>query len=163
MLAAAFEEVVDCVRDTKMTSTDYFDEMAKEIKTAARCIRPMGILMTILGLFLLFMPIIELLNWIPLVGWLLGGIVAVAAFIFALVVGSVISCLVIAIAWVFYRPLIGILMLTMVGLGVYFAFFFDAESLNSLEGEITSAEANLTGDSVETDAGASETVTAGGD
>ena len=77
------------------------------------------------------MPVISLLKWIPLVGWLLGGIVAVAAFVFALVVGSVIACLVIAIAWVFYRPLIGVLFLTLVGIGIYFIFFFDIDSFTS--------------------------------
>ena len=70
------------------------------------------------------MPIIALLKWIPLVGWLLGGVVSAAAFLFALVVGSVLAILVIAIAWVFYRPLFGVLMLTLVGIGVYFIFFF---------------------------------------
>ena len=78
------------------------------------------------------MPIIELLKWIPLVGWLLSGIVTVAAFVFALVVGSVISCLVIAIAWVFYRPLIGFFMLTLMGIGVYFIFFFDAATSDEI-------------------------------
>ena len=125
---AAFEEVVDCVIDTKMSAEDYFETKASEIKTASRCVRPTGIFMTIFGLFLLFMPIIALLKWIPLVGWLLGSVVAVAAFVFALVVGSVLSCLVIAIAWVFYRPVIGVLFLTLVGIGVYFIFFFDADS-----------------------------------
>ena len=33
--------------------------------------------------------------------------------------------LVIAIAWVFYRPLIGITLLVAVGVGVYFIFFFN--------------------------------------
>lgn len=121
----AFEEVVDCVKDTKMTAEQFFDEQDEMIKMAARVIRPCGIIFTIIGLFLLFMPVIALLKWIPLVGWLLGGIVSVAAFVFALVVGTVISCLVIAIAWVFYRPLIGVSLLVLVGIGVYFIFFFN--------------------------------------
>ena len=85
--------------------------------------------MTVIGLFFLFMPVIKLLQWIPLVGWLLGGVVGIAAFVFALIVGSTVACLVIAIAWVFYRPLIGVLMLTLVGIGVYFIFFFDTGSM----------------------------------
>ena len=67
------------------------------------------------------------MKWIPLVGWLLGGVVAFAAAIFALVVGVVLSCLVIALAWVFYRPLYGILLLALMGIGVYFIFFFGPE------------------------------------
>ena len=67
------------------------------------------------------------MKWIPLVGWLLGGVVAFAAAIFALIVGVVISSLVIALAWIFYRPLYGILLLTLMGIGVYFIFFFSPE------------------------------------
>ena len=98
------------------------------IKTAARIIRPCGILLTILGWFLLFSPIIALLAWIPFVGYLLGGVMTFAAFIFALVVGTVMACLIIGIAWVVYRPWFGLLMLSVVGTGVYFIFFFKGEN-----------------------------------
>ena len=122
---AVFEEVVYCAEDgTQVSTKEYFDELESGMKTAAVIIRPLGVFFTVLGLFLLFSPIIALLKWIPLVGWLLGGIVSLAAFLFALVVGSVLAILVIAIAWVFYRPLYGVLMLTLVGIGVYFIFFF---------------------------------------
>ena len=62
---------------------------------------------------------------IPLVGWLLSGLVAVAAIIFAIVVGLTLSVLTIAVAWVFFRPLIGIPLLLLVGASVYLTFFFD--------------------------------------
>ena len=57
-------------------------------------------------------------------GWLLGGVVGIAAFVFALTVGLILSCFVLASAWLFYRPFIGLLMLALVGLGSYFVFFF---------------------------------------
>lgn len=57
----------------------------------------------------------------------------IAAAIFALVVGSILSCLVIAIAWVFYRPLVGITLLVAVGVGLYFIFFFNKEGAEMLE------------------------------
>lgn len=122
---AVFEEVVYCAKDGfQKSSKAYFDELDSGSKTAACIIRPLGIFFTVLGLYLLFMPIIALLKWIPLVGWLLGGVVSLAAFLFALVVGSVLATFVIAIAWIFYRPLLGLLMFTLVGIGVYFIFFF---------------------------------------
>lgn len=135
MCSAAFEEVVDEAVDTKMTATSYFEGQETKIAMAARYIRPLGILMTIFGFFLLFSPVIALLKWIPLVGWLLGGIVAIAAALFSLVVGSVISLLVIAIAWVFYRPLIGITMLVGVSIGVYFIFFYGKGEVDTSEVE----------------------------
>ena len=62
---------------------------------------------------------------IPFVGWLLSWIVAVAAIIFAVVVGLTLSVLTIAIAWVFFRPLIRIPLLILVGVSIYLTFFFD--------------------------------------
>ena len=49
---------------------------------------------------------------------------AIAAAIFAFVVGTVVSVLVIAISWVVYRPIIGCILLTAVGLGIFLIFFF---------------------------------------
>ena len=62
---------------------------------------------------------------IPFVGWLLSWIVAVAAIIFAVVVGLTLSVLTIAVAWVFFRPLIGIPLLLLAGISIYLTFFFD--------------------------------------
>ena len=62
---------------------------------------------------------------IPFVGWLLSWIVAIAAVIFAIVVGLTLSVLTIAVAWVFFRPLIGIPLLIVVGASTYMIFFYD--------------------------------------
>ena len=88
-------------------------------------VRTLGTLLTIFGFYLLFSPIIALLNWIPLVGALLSGIAAFAAFLFALVVGLTISVFVIALAWLFFRPLIGIPLLAAVGTAWYYTFYYD--------------------------------------
>ena len=104
----------------------------------------MGILLTIVGFYLLFQPVIQVLNWIPFVGWLLGGVVAFAAIIFSLIVGTVISCLVIALAWVFYRPLIGVLLLVLMGIGIYFIFFFGPDSDDVVPAEGLEAEGETT-------------------
>ena len=74
------------------------------------------------------------MSWIPLVGWLLGGAVALAAFVFSLVVGFVLSCLTIAIAWLVYRPLIGIALLALVCGGIALIFFIP-EGEETADGE----------------------------
>ncbi len=122
-----FEEVVDHAEDTKITATEYFDAQQKKIKTAATLVRPGGILLQIQGLFLLFSPVIAVLKWIPLVGWLLGGVMWIAAYVFAIVVGLVVSCLVIAIAWIFYRPILGISLLLLTGVSVFLIFYMSGE------------------------------------
>jgi len=76
----------------------------------------------VLGHFLLFSPIIALFKFIPLVGWLLGGIASLAAAIFSLLWGSVIHLLVMTAAWIRFRPLFGLLLLT--GVAVIITIMF---------------------------------------
>ena len=66
-----------------------------------------------------------MLSWIPLVGSFLSSFVAMAAFLFATVVGLTFSIATIGIAWVFYRPFMGISMLVLVSLSVYFIFYYE--------------------------------------
>ena len=120
-----FEEVVDVFVDGIKTPEDYFKEQRESLEFASSVLRPTGIVLTILGLYFLFAPVIALLHFIPLVGALLGSFAALAALIFALVVGSTVSCFTIAVAWVFFRPLIGIPLLCLTAGGIYLAFFFD--------------------------------------
>ena len=74
------------------------------------------------GHFLLFSPIIKLLSWIPLVGWLLVAIIKFAAIIFAVIWGSLIHLIVMCVAWIVYRPLIGVIMLVAIGFTLYIIF-----------------------------------------
>ena len=91
---------------------------------------------------------------IPFVGWLLGGIVAVAAIIFSIVVGLTLSVLTIAVAWVFFRPLIGIPLLIIVGISIYLIFFFDwskeeplgEDTTPAVEGGSSGGDTSGTGD-----------------
>lgn len=74
--------------------------------------------MNVFGHFLLFTPIIKLLAWIPLVGTLLSSVLAFAVAIFALVWGTTLHLLLMAVSWIVYRPLYGALLLTAVAVGV---------------------------------------------
>jgi len=122
-----FEEVVDRATDGKETKESYFESQQELVKQLNSVFRPLGIVATIMGFYMLFAPVIKLLAYIPLVGWLLSSLTAVAAFVFALVVGGTMSCLVIAIAWVFFRPLIGIPLLLVVCASIYMIYFYDWE------------------------------------
>ena len=120
-----FEEVVDLSRDGKTQSEQYFEEQESTLGGSATCFRWLGVFLCIFGHYLLFAPVINILNMIPFVGWLLSWIVAIAAVIFAIVVGLTLSVLTIAVAWVFFRPLIGIPLLIAVGASIYLIFFYD--------------------------------------
>ena len=144
-----FEEVVDVARDGKLVSETYFTEQEGMLGGSATAIRWGGIFLCILGHYLLFAPVINLLNMIPFVGWLLSWIVSVAAVIFAVVVGLTLSVLTIAIAWVFFRPLIGIPLLILVSASIYLTFFFDWSKVSKFDD--VSDDGNVAPDATVTD------------
>ena len=74
--------------------------------------------MNVVGHYLLFSPIIALFAWIPFVGWLLAGFIKIVAYVVAFLWGSMVHILVLAVAWIFYRPLYGILLLSVVVGGI---------------------------------------------
>ncbi len=88
----------------------------------ASCSRIFAWVLNMIGHFLLFSPIIKLLAWIPLVGWLLAAIIKFAAVIFAVIWGSLMHLVVMCVAWIVYRPLIGTIMLVGIGITLYIIF-----------------------------------------
>lgn len=78
--------------------------------------------MNVAGHILLFMPIIHLLKWIPLVGYFLGGVMFFAVAIFSLIWGTMLHLFVIALAWIAYRPLMALLLFACIGAGIGLLF-----------------------------------------
>jgi len=72
----------------------------------------------------MFVPFITLLKFIPLVGSLLGFAVSIAAAIFSFVWGGTIALLILGLAWLVFRPLFGISLLSLVAISSYFIFFY---------------------------------------
>ena len=95
---------------------------------------------------------------IPFVGWLLSWIVAVAAVIFAVVVGLTLSVLTIAVAWVFFRPLIGIPLLIAVGASIYLIFFYDWGGDETAETGGSSSSSTATNSTIPVTGGGNQTV-----
>jgi hypothetical protein len=118
------EEVIDGATDGTKEVEKFFEDQDDKVKIMEKLVRPGGILLSVIGWYLLFSPVIALLSWIPLVGTLLGFIAKLAALVFALIVGTTVASLILGLAWLFFRPVIGVSLLTWVGVGIYFIFFF---------------------------------------
>jgi hypothetical protein len=110
-----FQEVVNEIHTGHMSARTIFNRMIANNQASTTCFRYLAWFMNVLGHYLLFSPIIALLNWIPLVGWLLAGAVKFAAAIFSVVWGSLLHFVVLGVAWIVYRPLYGLLLLSMAG------------------------------------------------
>ena len=63
------------------------------------------------GIYLFFSPIIEAVAFIPLVGFMLSHGIAFVVLIFALVLASTLTFSTITAAWLYYRPLYGMIFL----------------------------------------------------
>ena len=119
-----FEEVVDCCSDDgKIDACSYLERQKAMVQNAVNIIRPVFILASILGWFLLFSPVINILAFLPLVGTLLSTFVSLAALLFAIIVGITVASIVIALAWLVFRPIIGCVLLAASTLGILFIFF----------------------------------------
>lgn len=108
---SVFQEVVDVLEYNDQSSEKLFDNMDTENQQQTSIIRVVSWLMSVLGHYLLFSPIISLLAWIPLVGSLLAGVLALAAIIFALVWATLLHFLIMGVSWLVYRPIFGGLLL----------------------------------------------------
>lgn len=91
----------------------------EENDTTTKIMRIVGLILLILGFYLLFAPIIEFMSIIAF----LGNIVAIAALIVSILLGLALGFTVIAISWIFYRPLYGLLLLSLVGGIIYFIYY----------------------------------------
>jgi hypothetical protein len=88
-----------------------FDYMEESNQSSTVCIRWLAWGMNVLGNIFIWIPFIELLKWIPLVGGLLAGIVLFAVIVWSLVWGTITHLIIMTVAWIVYRPLFGLLLL----------------------------------------------------
>ena len=104
------------VVDGTHSGAEMINTIVQENKIIKWLLRLVGTILCIAGIAALFKPLTTLANFVPI----LGGLVNMAVGLVALVVGLAISLVVIAIAWIRFRPLVGIGLLIVVAGLVFF-------------------------------------------
>merc|ERR1712160_46830 len=117
-MGTLFEEVVHIISEKSESADDLLKQSDDFVKKAGMIMRPCAIFTCMLGFFLLFSPLVAVLKWIPLIGWLFGYVVQVIAAIVGFFFGGTLACLVLALAWLRFRPCVGACLLVAVGLGI---------------------------------------------
>lgn len=117
-MGTLFEEVVHIISEKSESADDLLKQSDDFVKKAGMIMRPCAIFTCMLGFFLLFSPLVAVLKWIPLIGWLMGYVVQVIAAIVGFFFGGTLACLVLALAWLRFRPCVGACLLVAVGLGI---------------------------------------------
>jgi hypothetical protein len=103
---------IDLLKNEKLTSDEMFAAAKSERETITWIIRLLGFVMMFVGLILILKPLSAIMDVVPILGSIASGIAGVVAFFIAL--GF--AVITIAIAWIFFRPLLGIPLLV-VGVG----------------------------------------------
>jgi len=102
------------VEQGPISKADIFKKDLNSNSVTTNIIRVLCFILIVAGIGLLFSPIIELLNFIPLIGSFIAVGFAFAIWIAAFIVGTLIFCLTVGLAWLVYRPKIGIPLLLIV-------------------------------------------------
>jgi hypothetical protein len=89
------------------SATDMFKEAERENRVLTWIIRAVGLVVLWLGAFLILRPLVIVADFVPLIGSVLGAGAGLVALAFAVVVAP----LVIAIAWLWYQPLVSAVVL----------------------------------------------------
>ena len=124
-----FEDAIDHAADGAQTVNQYFRSMEQKLDFVTKLIRFASIFLCCVGLYLIFTPIILLLKFIPLIGALLGACASLCAGLIAAVVGVTLSLLNMALAWLLFRPLYTLLLLTLAGVSIYFTCFWQGHGV----------------------------------
>jgi len=109
-------ENVELVKEGEVSATLMFDSLRRENTFMAWILRCVGWVLSCLGFALIAGPLKGLANFFPP----LAGLVGFAAAALAVLLGSIVTLVTIGLAWIAVRPIVGISLLAIAGLGLYF-------------------------------------------
>ena len=103
-------KTVNRVMDGALSGEQMINIIKKENKILKWVLRAAGALLCILGIATILKPISTITGFVPILGSIVGSAVGLVSFI----LGLALSLLVIAVAWIRFRPVLGIILLAIV-------------------------------------------------
>ena len=128
MFGALVPEVVDIIENEPAKKEQLLSRDLEANQKRTSMNRFLGWLCLFLGFFLILYPLTYLVSWIPLFGSLLSYGFIFVIVLFSLLLSVTLTVVTISLAWLYYRPLTAITLLSLVSLGLYFLFKSSAAS-----------------------------------
>lgn len=100
------------------TAAAMFDSAQESNTIRTWIVRVVGFVVMFIGFGLIFKPLSVVADVLPIAGDIVGVGTGIVAFLLA----APLSLITISVAWIFYRPLIGVPLLLLAGVGLYFLF-----------------------------------------
>jgi hypothetical protein len=114
----ATDTTILLVEEGTLTAPQMFKKAEDRNSVMTWVLRGLGFFLMFLGIFMLFRPIVVFADVVPMFGTMLGAGIGFFAFLGA----AILSSITIAVAWIVYRPLIGIAMLALAVAAFYWLF-----------------------------------------
>lgn len=101
-------DVLELVQPRHATALEMFAAAQHDASMRTWMFRGVGWFLMVLGLLLLLQPAAVALDVVPVVGWLLSGLVQGGALLAALTTASVCAMVTIGVSWLFFRPVVSV-------------------------------------------------------
>jgi hypothetical protein len=119
MFSSLIPEVVDVIEPQPAKMIPILENIIAKNDSRTTILRFVGFLMMLFGFMLFFNPLTYLVAWIPFLGKFLAYgiwiVIALASFIAA----TILSLFTIALAWLYYRPIAALTLITCITLFIY--------------------------------------------
>lgn len=119
MFSSLIPEVVDIIEPQPAKMMTLLDNVLSSNDSRTTCTRFLGFLMMLFGFMLFLHPLTYLVSWIPFLGHFLAYgiwiVIALSSFLAAIIL----SIFTIALAWLYYRPLAALSLITGITLLIY--------------------------------------------
>lgn len=107
---------INMLMDGEHSGAEMFESAQQSNKTMTWILRVVGFVVMFMGFSLIFKPLSVVADVLPIAGTVVGVGTGIVAFLLA----APLSLITISIAWIFYRPLIGIPLLLVACVGIFF-------------------------------------------
>lgn len=111
----ATDTTILLVEEGNLTAQQMFKMAQDRNSVMTWILRGLGFFLMFIGIFMLFRPIVVFADVVPIFGTMLGAGIGLFAFLGA----AILSFITIAVAWIFYRPLLGIALLALAAAAFY--------------------------------------------
>ncbi|KAM3134333.1 Transmembrane protein 43 [Paramecium bursaria] len=114
---------IDWIFERLYNKHQSFNEKLGQSQLQTTLVRFAGWILMALGVVLIFSPITYLVSWIPFLGNFLASITTIIFWIVGFAVATPVAILTISVAWLYYRPKIGIMLVALgllIGFGIWY-------------------------------------------
>ena len=129
MFSSMVPEVVDIIEPQPAKMMGLLDNVLSSNDSRTTILRFLGFLVMFFGFMLFFNPLTYLVSWIPFIGSFLAYGIWIVIALSSFLAAVILSLFTIALAWIYYRPLAALGLITGITLMIYLLSTFQSKGV----------------------------------